>query len=430
MTAQRFSKEGVYSCPTELSSSKPLKVFQCDIGSSFTYTGKKRNIFWKEAGISLFFPEADRKVKIMFSIKLVSDGYILPPEYEDMLLVSSIYHIRASDTLPAPVRIRMDHCAVVEEDNDLTFMVAHGKPPYQFIPLRGGVFPQGEFYGEIELNKFSFFSIFFKKRRRSIRLAVHIAYYNKKAHFIATKNLEPHIAAVKKKYYDATDLDDYLMKCPSSTTEIVLSVPEATSEGWIVKPVFSPAKITMDTIFDYQRGTVTPNIKLSKMWKGQGSPKTEVVEFRVEGGDLKSFLLTCEPHLPTTSEDVDTTQSNRRTSRLSSLSSDGTPTFESRPTLRLLLRFPTQSGEPIDIIERIGTKNRNLCIHILKDENGSVINSIEAKHCCDPYGVTQEVFQRWLAEEQRTWTELVNALNDIKLRALAKEIEDNLHSLQ
>ena len=162
---QSFSKESVYSCQTELSSSKPLKVFQCDTGSSFTYTGKERNIFWKEAGISLFFPEAQCKVKIMFSIKLVNDDCTLPPEYEEMLLVSSIYHISASDTLPAPVRIRMEHCAVVEENNDLTFMVAHGEPPYQFIPFHGGVFPKGEFYGEIELDKFSIFSIFRRRRR-------------------------------------------------------------------------------------------------------------------------------------------------------------------------------------------------------------------------------------------------------------------------
>ena len=225
MTAQGFSKEGVYSCPTELSSSKPLKVFQCDTGSSFTYTGKKRNIFWKEAGISLFFPEAHRKVKIMFSIKLVNDDYTLPPEYEEMLLVSSIYHIMASDTLPAPVRIRMEHCAVVEEDNDLTFMVAHGEPPYQFIPFHGGVFPQGEFYGEIESDEFSKFSIF--GRKKSIRLAVQIAYC-KEAHFIVTKNLSKHIAAVKKEHVTK---GTRLMECPSSTTEIVLSIPEATSEG-------------------------------------------------------------------------------------------------------------------------------------------------------------------------------------------------------
>ena len=83
------------------------------------------------------------KAAIKFSLKVVNDDYILPEGYEDMDLVSSMFKITASADIPAPVTVRMEHCAIVEEDNSLVHMIAHGPPP-SFNLLEGGKFPIGE----------------------------------------------------------------------------------------------------------------------------------------------------------------------------------------------------------------------------------------------------------------------------------------------
>ena len=53
-------------------------------------------------------------------------------------------------------------------------------------------------------------------------------------------------------------------------------------------------------------------------------------------------------------------------------------------------------------------------------------NTLEMEHRSDPYRFAEAVLKRWLENEPRTWTDLVTALQDIKLGTLAKEIEDNL----
>lgn len=288
-------KEKIYSCPIESSSSKKIKSFQCGSESSFIYTGNERNIIWEEAGISLFFPAAGYKTRIKFSIKLVSDDYILPPQ-EHMELVSAIYKIAVSDILPKPVRILMEHCAVVEEEDILQFMVAHGEPPYQFKPLAGGRFQQGEVYGEIELVKFCKLSITRMLRRHSkTEFAVHIYCKDGFAEFVVTKNLKSHIADVKKNYSTAIKLVAFALKCPCSTTSITLSIPSPLrKDGWVVKPVVNPPSLEMDTIKKYKPGKVIPNIKLSMKWKGGGQPREESVQVEINGADVnKSFDLPC-----------------------------------------------------------------------------------------------------------------------------------------
>ena len=43
-------------------------------------------------------------------------NYVLPKGYEDMPLVSSMFKITASDELPVPVTVQMEHCAIIEEN--------------------------------------------------------------------------------------------------------------------------------------------------------------------------------------------------------------------------------------------------------------------------------------------------------------------------
>ena len=59
-----------------------------------------------------------------------------------------------------------------------------------------------------------------------------------------------------------------------------------------------------------------------------------------------------------------------------------------------------------------------------------VTNSLEMQHRSDPYRIAEAVLVRWLEKDPRTWADLVTALREIQLGALAQEIEDNLCTSQ
>ena len=106
---------------------------------------------------------------------------------------------------------------------------------------------------------------------------------------------------------------------------------------------------------------------------------------------------------------------------------EDTASVSDRPTLPLLKRFPTQSGRTTNIVEGIGSKCRDLCTYLLRDNWGAVIRSMELEHRNDPCRIAETVFQRWLVEEPNaSWVELVSALRNIRLGRLAREIEINL----
>ena len=89
---------------------------------SVEYTGTAV-IYNSPNGISLHFPRvAECETAIKISIKVVNDGYILPEGYKDMDLVSSMFKITASADLPAPVTVRMEHCAIVEKDRKMILL--------------------------------------------------------------------------------------------------------------------------------------------------------------------------------------------------------------------------------------------------------------------------------------------------------------------
>ena len=428
------------SIPSPILPNPGVKFIECGLDSdlSVVYTGKKTHVRWEVAGISLYLPTAQLEKEINFSIKVVNDDYILPLEYQGMPMVSSMYRITASETLPEPVKIRMEHCTVVEKENILGFMVAHGEPPYRFSPLPGGVFPLGEFYGEIELDKFSIFTIIWKLLGYSdfTECAVHIAYCSDgSADFVVTKNLSTHVAAVKEEYKDAKLVVGNIISCSSSSTGIYLTVPEAPDSDWSVDPEFEPAEIDMNTIFNYRPGQVVPHVKLNMTWEGEGEPKTEKRNVSVEGAKgLKLFRLTCEQLLPSSSPFVTGRAQLQQTQKsqpqsvttLHSLPSAPIQSCSDRPTLPLLQRFPTRSGHHINIIERIGVKGHCLCIHLLNDVCGSVVNSLEMQHRCDSNRVAEAVLVRWLNEKPQTWADLVRELKKIQLGALAEDIEQNL----
>ena len=104
------------------------------------------------------------------------------------------------------------------------------------------------------------------------------------------------------------------------------------------------------------------------------------------------------------------------------------------PTLPLLQRFPTKSGGVIKIIERIGTSNHDLGIHLLNDDYGTITASIEAQYKHDPPSRTTEgILQKWLQGTGRTpqtWDTFITVLREIELNTLAQEIEENLFNIQ
>ncbi|CAI8021810.1 hypothetical protein GBAR_LOCUS12871 [Geodia barretti] len=421
-----------------LSSAPGVKFVQCSLHSelSHMYTGIETEICWGEAGIGLFLPKVELGKQINFTVKVVNDDYELPLEYRNMPLVSAMYQITASDKLPQPVRVRMQHCTAVENENVMGFMVAHGEPPYRFSPLPGGIFPQGECYGEIELDKFSILSIFWRiLGYSSIECAVHVCYCaDSSADFIVTKNLPPHVAAVETKYEDAKRVQ-YSVTCSSSSAGIALTVPEMPTNGWSVEPEFEPAKIDMSKIVNYEPGRVIPYIKLDIIWTGEGPQRKEKINISVDGAeDLDSFKLTCEPLFPCSPQLIGSFTAQQQNRTLETQLADTlfpskiepSPSAFERPTLRLLQRFPTRSGHCINVIERIGIKGHCLCIHLLNDECGTVANNLEMKHRCDPNRVAEAVLVRWLEKDPRTWADLVRALREIELGALANEIANNL----
>ena len=246
-------------------------------------------------GISFHFPESQSKCRVELRYKVVNDDYVLPKGYEDMPLVSSMVKITTSDELPVPVTVRMEHCAIIEEDDSLVHMIAHGPPPYYFKLLPEGKFPLGECYGEIEMKMFCTLTQA-QKRRGPISLSVHIFYHSYcSASFIATRNLRTLNRAVKKKYVDAIKVVEQSISCNHSIEAITLRIPRPKPRGWCVQPEFEPPKIQTRLIREYREGKIPPCIHLSMTWTGEGMPVEEKVKIAVGGTSVKSFFLLCRP---------------------------------------------------------------------------------------------------------------------------------------
>ena len=187
---------------------------------------------WEEGGISLHFPAAaSPETNIKISVATVGDvnkHSILPLPYRLMTAASATYKITTSSPLPVAVKLRMKHCVVLEREESLTLMVADQGPPYYFKPLPGATFSPNS-YCEVEVHSFSFFQIlkdlFSPRPRHPMQLLIQLFYHeDSTATFVVTKNLEPHIDAVKKsiKYID---LEDVPMTSDNTIDAITLSVP-------------------------------------------------------------------------------------------------------------------------------------------------------------------------------------------------------------
>ena len=235
----------------------------------------------------MHFPTTLNEEKIRFTVAVfpdVEEACILPRKYRLMPTASVTYKITSNvTTLPAPVRVRIQHCSIVEKEDSLVFMVAHNGPPYHFQSLQGGKFPTGESYGEIEMENFCLITIF---NNIKMSLAVFVAYLSDNiVDFLVTKNIPDNCAQVKNEYRHAKLLRDYTMRYYYSTTEIVLgNLPIEEGNGWYVKPLHKPASIDMCSVHAYEPGCVIPKIELKLEWKEAGEPEEKEIDIEVEGG--------------------------------------------------------------------------------------------------------------------------------------------------
>ena len=243
---------------------------------TFKYFRELKDFIWEEAGISMHFPTFLNE-GINFRVEVIpniEEACILPRKYRLMPTASVTYKITSNvTTLPAPVRVRIQHCSIVEKEDSLVFMVAHDGPPYHFQLWHGGKFPPGESYGEIKVEKFSFFTIFYNVLDMKMSLAVFVAYLsNNIVHFSVTKNLPANCTQVKNEYL-SKELDKYAISYYYSTTNIALKVIQNFQDSWLFEPVCQPASIDMRSVHAYEPGCVIPKIELKLEWKGAGEPE-------------------------------------------------------------------------------------------------------------------------------------------------------------
>ena len=233
---------------------------------------------------------------VTVSVEVVHDDYVLPLGFEEMPIVSDMYKITASEKFLVPVTLRIEHCALVEEEESLVYIVAHGHPPYRFNLLPGGHFPIGRAYGEIELKRFSIFAILAHKLGWRMSLSVQLFHHKDNAAiFVATKNTRSLIEAVRKEFADTVPGSSNSILCDYTTEAITLSLPDEPQVGWTVVPDFDPPQLLTRLIREYREGRTPPSIKLNMMWTGDGEPKPEKLKIKVQGCSIKSFTLFCKP---------------------------------------------------------------------------------------------------------------------------------------
>ena len=128
----------------------------------FNYSGQKCTFSCEKHGLNLHFPDLEQQLKVtVVSLEVSSDDCEL---YDNAELVSAVYNISASGTLPCPVTVEMQHCVKLrntEDANTLYFVRASSNsgPPYHFEIVKGGQFTPHERYGKTQVSQFSVYAI-------------------------------------------------------------------------------------------------------------------------------------------------------------------------------------------------------------------------------------------------------------------------------
>ncbi len=153
---------------------------------------------WTKWGIRMCFSEnslpSDETCEV--NVKALVGGNFKFPSGSE--LISAVYAISFTRKLAEPVRLEIQHCALLKEESQfkyLSFVKAPSIPPFEFSPLEGGSFDLNSQYGSIILDQFCLISII-----RRINQYIFPSYFGQlyyirntvnywKAKFIATKGL-------------------------------------------------------------------------------------------------------------------------------------------------------------------------------------------------------------------------------------------------
>ena len=116
-------------------------------------------INWKEYGLKIIIQKGTvSETTDVALLALVGGQFVFPKNTQ---LISAVYCISVSKPLLKPLRLEMQHCVHIQSSAHtkyLKFAVAsvdQSNLPYEFIPVDGGKFVPGEWYGSIEHKKFS-----------------------------------------------------------------------------------------------------------------------------------------------------------------------------------------------------------------------------------------------------------------------------------
>ena len=141
----------------EITDSTTLKVVP---GESLSYC-------WEGFGLNLEAPanalDSDVPSQTLNLLNCNIDHFKVP---ENMELVSGIYWVDFKGEYANPITIEIEHCASLDQPSQfssLSFVstkpLAQGAVPYQLQQLPGGVFPQDNCYGSIQLNQSSLMAV-------------------------------------------------------------------------------------------------------------------------------------------------------------------------------------------------------------------------------------------------------------------------------
>ncbi len=107
------------------------------------------------------------------AVKALVGGKFKFPKDSD--LISAVYAISFARKLAKPVRLEIQHCALLKAEDSqfkcLSFVMAPMReriPPFEFSPLEGGSFDLNSQYGSITLDHFCLIAIIFQRIFRYI----------------------------------------------------------------------------------------------------------------------------------------------------------------------------------------------------------------------------------------------------------------------
>ena len=297
------------------------------------YTGEEKvfDDLWNDAGIKIYFPRASLDKSIEVSVKVVTDidGLFIPEEHSStavdgkpkkwftpitqasegfMPVVSAMYKITASSKLPLPITLQVQHCAVIENEPSLRFIVSHDEhPPYRFMQLDQGDFSSA-MSGKIEMSDFCILGILQDLLGWYISLCFQVFYFQDslcsgttKVHLVLTKNLPAHIQYVREQNKNMTEVFDKALPCKHSTKAITLAIPGG-NESYRIKPMSTPTIIDMIEIMEYRPGMSIPQITLMVKWDSKRVTENTDGSLRIGihggSGSMNSILLNCKPPSP------------------------------------------------------------------------------------------------------------------------------------